>query len=449
MKEGTFLWESQLGSFMGLDFDDYKAFLGIPYAKADRFCYAMAVESFEGTFDATKHGNVCPQNRTHYEHLEIPERAFYHKEFREGQEFIYDEDCLNLNIFMPNDDGPHPVLVFIHGGGFDSGANYDSAITGAAYAKRGIVFVSIHYRVSIFGYLTHEDIKTEFGHEGNFGLDDQYQAICWVKKHIADFKGDPDNITLMGQSAGAISIQYLCLSKKCQGLFNRAIMLSGGGMFPKFALPRPAENTREYWKDFMSCAKVESLDELKTLDTYSIFTAIEELKSRRKDNTYNTMPVIDGYLIEDAVDKLIAHPLPIDYMIGYTNNDMYAPIMGYISHKYAKENQAYLYYFDIDAPGNDKNGAFHSSDLRYVFGSLKDSHRPYDAEDYKASDLLIAYIINFAKNGNPNGENLPNWQTAAKANKALRIRKPVSKIKMSKAHWIKLAANLLSKGDPT
>lgn len=438
--------DTSCGPITGIDCGDYDKYLGIRYATAERFEYATLVNSWEGTFDATHVSGVCPQNRTHYEHLEIPERLFYHKEFREGVDFNYTEDCLNLNIFTPKSDGPHPVLVFIHGGGFDSGANYDSAIDGAAYAKRGIVFVSIHYRVSIFGYLTHEEIKNKYGREGNFGLDDQYSALQWIKVNIADYKGDPEKITVMGQSAGAISIQYLCLSRKCKGLFRRAIMLSGGGMFPKFALPRQAEATREYWQDLMQTAGASSLDELRALDTYTIFTAIEELKSRRKDNTYNTMPVVDGYLISAPIDTLIEHPLPISYMVGYTNNDMFAPIMAHISHKYARANHAYLYYFDIDAPGDDHNGAFHSSDLRYVFGTLDASHRPYDKEDHRVSEMMIDYIRQFVISGDPNQEGLPQWLPCD--GRALRIQNPAAKTHMARPNWCKLARNMIKIGDP-
>lgn len=124
--------QTKCGQIRGIHCDGYDKYLGIRYASAERFAYAELVEHWDDVYDATHYGNVCPQNRTFYEHLEIPERLFYHNEFRQGQTFHYDEDCLNLNIFSPAGDGPFPVLVFIHGGGFDSGANYDSAIDGAA-----------------------------------------------------------------------------------------------------------------------------------------------------------------------------------------------------------------------------------------------------------------------------------------------------------------------------
>jgi para-nitrobenzyl esterase len=196
----------------------------------------------------------------------------------------------------------------------------------------------------------------------------------------------------------------------------------------------------------MNTAGVSTLEEFRQLDAKTIFTALEEVKARRKDNTYNTMPVVDGYLISAPVDQLIAHPLPVDYMIGYTNNDMFAIIMAHISHKYAKANHAYLYYFDIDAPGDDNNGAFHSSDLRYVFGTLQNSHRPYTKEDNAVSELMVDYLCHFAETGDPNHAGAPHWEPAG--SQALHIVNPVSQIKMGRPSQWKLLVNTLTKGDP-
>lgn len=420
-------------------------FLGIRYARAERFEYATPVDQTdEKEYDATAFGNVCPQTRTYYEHLEVPERLFYHNEFRKNIIYNYDEDCLNLNIYTPKNAENAPVIIFIHGGGFNSGSVKDSCFDGECYAKRGCILVTFNYRVGVLGYLTHKDIFDKYNREGNFGLDDQLLAIKWVKRHIKDFGGNPDNITLMGQSAGAISIQYLCLSHQNEGLFQHAFMMSGGGLFPKFALPRNAESTREYWLNFMDIAGCKSLDELKKLDLHSLFTAIEEIKKIRKDNTYNTMPVVDGYLIPEPIEKMIADPIKIDYVIGYTNNDMYAAIMAHIGNKFAKDNNGYVLFFDIDAPGTDKNGAFHSSELRYMFDTLGSSHRPYTERDKEVSHMLIDYIVEFAKCGNPNGDGRPFW--ISKPGYALCVGK--KNIKMGRPNSLKLLWNTLTKGDP-
>ncbi|MBR5005491.1 MAG: carboxylesterase family protein, partial [Clostridia bacterium] len=202
-----------------------------------------------------------------------------------------------------------------------------------------------------------------------------------------------------------------------------------------------------YWKEFMETAGCKDLEELKTLPLEKLFAALEALKATRNDNIYNTMPVIDGYLIEAPVDKLIKNPLKVGYMIGYTNTDMYAPIMEYIGNKFGKKNGAYIYFFDIDAPG-DENGAFHSCDIRYMFGTLEDSWRPYGERDREASDQLSSYVANYAKTGDPNGEGLPEWTPARPFTFAKAMRFAPEKTAEGRAHYLKLLGNMLKKGDP-
>ncbi len=393
--------ETDLGRIRGLERETDHAFLGIRYARAERFCYAAPVENWEGTYDATHFGDACTQYRTYFPHLDVPERRFYHREFREGLSFTYSEDCLNLNIYAPKEAKQAPVLVFIHGGGFNSMANSEGYLDGAGYTKRGILLVTINYRVGVFGYLTHEEIQEKNGRDGNFGLDDQLVALKWIKQHIASFGGDPENITVMGQSAGAISLQYLCLSKKAEGLFKRAIMLSGGGLFPKIARPKPAAKTRDYWKAVMEKAGAKTLEEFRQMNEKDVLAAIETVKTERKDNTVNTQPVVDGYLLETDTAKLIGHPLQLDYMAGTTSNDMFNAVLYHMAWKFIRKNKGYRYFFDIDAPGDD-NGAFHSSDLRYFFGTLEQSFRPYDEKDKAVSEQMMDYVAAFVRTGDPN-----------------------------------------------
>ena len=434
------------GTLLGNERESCLEFLGVPFARAERFAYASPVERWEGVLDATRPGPGCPQNRAVHEHLEHPTRRFYKREFREGCDFSYSEDCLNLNVFTPKEAKNCPVVLFFYGGGFDSGLNSEDAFDGAGLAARGIVTVFANYRVGPLGYLTHEEIRAETGRDGNFGLDDQLTAIRWVRAHIADYGGNPENLTLLGQSAGAISIQYLCLNPANAGLFRRAAMLSGGGLFPKFALPRRAEDTHEYWLDFMREAGCETLDALRSAPLGALFDAVEALKARRKDNTYNTMPVVDGVLIPAPVDELIRAPLSLDYLITYTNTDMYAPVMAYIGNRFAKANRAFVSFFDLDAPG-DKNGAFHSSDLRYVFETLDGSWRPYGARDREAAAQMADYLANFARSGDPNGPGLPLWERAD-ANRARVLRIAPGGTAMGRADYLRLAFNFLTKGDP-
>ncbi|MBQ1506277.1 MAG: carboxylesterase family protein [Erysipelotrichales bacterium] len=435
------IFSTSLGTVTGNSYGDCNEFLGIPFAKAERFEYAKPVDHWNNPLDATTMGKICPQYRQYYPHYESAERRFYFKEFRKGLEFTYGEDCLNLNIYTPKDPKNCPVILYFHGGGFNSGSNNEEPFRGYGFAKKGVITVFANYRVGILGYLTHEDIQKKYGHDGNFGLDDMVLALRWVKDHIREFGGDPDNITLLGQSAGAISIQYLCLNHNLEGMFTRAAMMSGGGMFPKFALPKLSADTHEYWQSYMKAAGCETLDDLKKLDLKTMFDVLETFKAARKDNTYNTMPVVDGYLIKDRIDLMIKNPLKIGYMIGFTNNDMYAPIMAYIGSKFGKANNAYLYFFDMDAPG-DHNAAFHSSDLRYMFERLEQSWRPYTKRDYEASSQLSQYTANFAKTGNPNGPGLPEW----KPKKVLCFTKDSTKT--GRPNYFKMARNMIKIGDP-
>ena len=434
------------GTFSGNLTESCREFLGIPYAKAERFRYSELIDHYEGILNAHHFGNSCPQYRQFFPHLDNPERLFYHREFREGLKFVYDEDCLNLNIYTPHNPEKCPVAVYFHGGGFNSGSNSEEPFRGYELAKRGVITVFANYRVGILGYLTHEEIQKEYGHNGNFGLDDMRNALLWVKKHIGEFGGDENNITLFGQSAGAMSIQYLCLNHDNDDLFQHVLMMSGAGRFPDFASPRPAVKTQEYWLSFMDTAGCRNLDELRNLDMYSMAVAVEIMKKRRKDTLYNTMPVIDGYLIRDSVKNLIESPLKKDYMIGYTNADMYAPMMALIGNRFGRANQAYIYYFDLDAPGDD-NGAFHSSDLRYLFGRLNQSWRPYAARDYEVSGQMMDYFASFAKTGNPNHEGSPHWEPCS-AKKANVLCFSKDQTAMRKPDLIRMGRNMIEKGNP-
>lgn len=268
-----------------------------------------------------------------------------------------------------------------------------------------------------------------------------------MRAYIGDFGGDPENLTLMGQSAGAMSVQYLCVNPANAGLFRRAILLSGAGKFPKIGLPRPAEQTRTYWAQFLETAGCSSLDELKAAPLSVLFDTVEKMRTLRKDNTYCTMPVVDGVLIPDRVDRLIRSPLPVDTLIGCTNADMFAPIMAWIGNRYGRRTDAFIYFFDLDAPGDD-NRAFHSSDLRYVFGTLDRSWRPYGARDREASLQMIAHLANFARSSDPNGPALPEWKRAGHGLRTRVLRIGPEGTKMGHAPYGKLLRNFLRRRDP-
>ena len=251
----------------------------------------------------------------------------------------------------------------------------------------------------------------------------------------------------MGQSAGAISIQYLCLNSENQGLFRHIVMMSGAGLFPKFSLPRPAEETRAYWEQFIETAGCRSLDELRHASLDTLFDTVEKMKALRKDGIYHTMPVVDGVLLKDRVDRLIKHPIEVDTLLGYTNTDLYAPVMAWIGNSYGRHNHAWIYYFDLDAPGDD-NRAFHSSDLRYVFGTLDKSWRPYGARDREASEELLNSLANFARTGCPNGEGVPIWPETDSGLRTRVLHIAPEGSRPGYAPYGRLLINFLTKGEP-
>lgn len=441
------LLETGCGTVRGWESERCRQFLGLRYAYAARFEYAVPEEHWEGVYDATQFGSCCPQFRDYHTHMESPMRRFYKKEFRTGLVYTSDEDCLHMNIYAPKEGKNCPVVLFFHGGGFDSGMNFEQAFDGSGLAEKGVVAVFANYRVGVLGYLCHEELKRLHGRDGNFGLDDQLCAIHWVKAHIGDFGGDGDNITIMGQSAGAIAVQLLCLNPENEGLFRHAVMLSGGGLFPKAGQPRRAEDTHAYWEQYMHLAGCRTLEQLRRASPEALFDASEAIRKIRRDNVNNCMPVIDGKLIPAPVSELIRKPLKIDYWISYTNSDMFGPILAYVGNVFGKANGAYLCFFDLDAPGDD-NLAFHSADLRYLFSTLEGSWRPYRARDYEASDELRGYLVNFARCGDPNGPGLPRWDKAAPGPRAKALCITPEGTKMGKPAYGRIARNYLRRPDP-
>lgn len=208
------------GSIVGCVTDYGASFRGVKYATAKRFEKSVLITKYDTEQIALEQGVCCPQMRAYWNE----EHRFYYQEFRKGKSFKYSEDCLILDIHVPSDAHDCPVIVFIHGGSFTGGSINEMQFDGSAYTKRGVIFVAINYRLNVFGFFADNE---HCG--GNLGLYDQYTAIEWVRQNIASFGGNPDNITLMGQSAGAMSIQTLICSDKLKGKVKGAIMLSGGG----------------------------------------------------------------------------------------------------------------------------------------------------------------------------------------------------------------------------
>ena len=184
------------GSIVGCVTDYGASFRGVKYATAKRFEKSVLITKYDTEQIALEQGVCCPQMRAYWNE----EHRFYYQEFRKGKSFKYSEDCLILDIHVPSDAHDCPVIVFIHGGSFTGGSINEMQFDGSAYTKRGVIFVAINYRLNVFGFFADNE---HCG--GNLGLYDQYTAIEWVRQNIAGFGGNPDNITLMGQSAVAVN----------------------------------------------------------------------------------------------------------------------------------------------------------------------------------------------------------------------------------------------------
>ena len=226
-----------------------------------------------------------------------------------------------------------------------------------------------------------------------------------------------------------------------------AVMMSGAGKFPSFALPRPAEQTREYWEEYIRVSGCADFDALRRAPLQVLYDTTEKMKELRDDTTYCTMPVVDGVLIPKPVDELIRDPLALDYLIGYTNADMYAPVMAWIGNRFGRRKNAFIYFFDRNAPGDD-NRAFHSADLRYALGTLEKSWRPYTLRDRVAEKELTAYLANFARCGDPNGDGLPRWERAGHGLRTRVLRIGERKTAMGRAAYGKMARNFLWRKEP-
>jgi len=450
--------KTELGKAHGktINDDKVKAFLGLPYAAPPvgdlRWKAPVPAAKWKGTRDATKFGAHCAQNH-----------VFDDMVFQDAGD---SEDCLFLNVYAPADaksKSKLPVMFWIHGGGYSGGGSSEPRHNGDFLPLKGVVLVTINYRLGVFGFLaTTELAKENNGVAGNYGLLDMVAALQWVKDNIKNFGGDPNNVTIFGESAGSAAVSTLIASPAARGLFQKGIGESGGALGDG-VLGQEAIATRGV-KDSEWVAKigVKSLEELRAMPTDKVLAAARargmvgfgpdidgKLLTESVADTYAAgrqahVPLIAGWnrdegsflangmnaekwtaygkkLFNERADEFLKlYPGETDEQAadsagGYGGDSFiaFSTWKWLEGHRKTGDSPVYRYHFELrSTPSKYHPGsfAFHSDDIEYVFGTL--DTRPgaeWRPEDRKLSEEMMGYWTNFAKTGDPNGPGLPPW----------------------------------------
>ncbi|MDH6358520.1 carboxylesterase family protein [Parabacteroides sp. PF5-9] len=410
---------------------DVMLFAGVPYAAPPtgdlRWREPQPVIPWEGVKTATEFPKICPQ-------YGMEPGSFYEKEFYQDGLPETSEDCLYLNVWTPAKSNQEklPVVMWVHGGAFDHGWGHELEFDGDAFARKGVILVTINYRVGVFGFMAHPwlDEESPKNVSGNYAILDQVAALKWIRNNISGFGGDPDKITIMGQSAGARSMMALLATPLTKGLIHGAIIQSGGG----YRRGRPMPTLQEQETGCIAFADylgAKNLEELRTVP------AIQLMDSRNRFNTERRENNESGFAFSTNIDDYV-FPEDIDVCLDNGNQHLIPAIIGYNSQDGSPENlkraatewstirisqeqpNTYIYLFQRQMPGDDA-GAFHSAELWYMFGTLERSWRPFTIQDRTLSEKMIDYWSNFIKTGNPNGKNLERWTPYDNEQKFIKI----------------------------
>ncbi|MEA1942445.1 MAG: carboxylesterase family protein [Pseudomonadota bacterium] len=459
---GGIVVDAPAGPVRGIEDDGLHVFKGIPFAAPPtgeaRWTPPEALPAWDDTFDATAFGPACTQPGRTVE-------TIYSDTLPAGMS----EDCLNLNIWAPADAEDAPVFVWIHGGSLTRGANSLSLYNGASYAERGIVYVSINYRLGVLGYLAHPELSAQSpdGVSGNYGLLDQIAALEWVRDNIAAFGGDPDNVTVAGESAGALSVTYLMASPRAHGLFDRAIAQSA------YMLSTPELREARYGAPSAEAAGAvlagalgaDGIADLRAMDAGALLEATaqtgyipwgtidgvvlpDQLVDIFDRGEQAPVPVLAGFnegeirslrfllppppgdagayeaAVRNGYGDLAAEALALypsadiaESMLATTRDAMYGWTAERLVRKQEEIGQAgYLYYYEHSYPAADAMGlhAFHASELPYMFDNF-DRLSPYWPEppdtpdEHALADAMIGYWASFARDGRPSADGAPDW----------------------------------------
>ena len=439
-------------------------FLGIPYAAPPvgdlRWKPPMPAAKWDGVRKATEFGPHCQQGRV-YDDMNFRDSG--------GS-----EDCLTLNVWVPakTTSKKLPVMVWIYGGGFMAGSTSEARQDGTHLAQKGVVVVSMNYRLGIFGFFVHPELAKESGRNsaGNYGMMDQLAALRWVHENIAAFGGDPANVTIFGESAGSFSVSAQMASPLAKGLFQKAIGESGAA-FHSGGLSFDPLSEREDKDAKLVSEKlgVSTLAELRAVSAEKLLEVFG--KPGPEGDPFG--PDVDGYFLPESVPAIFAagkqNDVPV--LAGWNHDEgsfdvVFAPQKptadsmkanavkdfgnkaGEFLRLYAAgsdeqtlrsaqdfagdkfiafstwdwmeaqsktgKQPIYRYRFDLGPPDANANapklGAYHSAEIEYVFGQLDSKAGiPWRVEDHELSEEMQKYWSNFARSGDPNGAGLPKW----------------------------------------
>ena len=426
------------GLIQGLRQSGISVYRGIPYAAPPigelRWRAPRPVVEWEDVRDASAFSPACMQSGETVPGL--------------GLEPI-SEDCLYLNVWTPANtaDESLPVMVWLYGGGRHVGSGSARLYWGERLARKDVVVVTINYRLGAFGMLAHPELSAETPYDasGNYLLFDQIAALQWVQENISDFGGNPNNVTIFGQSAGATSISQLLVSPIAARLFHRAIAQSGGDLRPAPVTVSLAQAERE-GVIFAEKLGANSIAELREI------SAEEVLENDFIDYFDNGTPRgpheinVDGFVLSDSVraSYVRGDQYSVPLLTGYNagdNPDLHHGAGRNWARLHAQNgSDVYAYYFTKVPPYPPfrfRGIAGHGAELIYLFGFpppifFYAVEFPWNASrDVALSDTIINYWTNFAKSGNPNGDGLPNWPVFDGAEQILEIGEELEVAKMA------------------